>query len=334
MTKQWWLAPFLSALLMAACGGGDPGTTSGGIDTAGVGSGGTGSFSSGAITGFGSIVVNGIHYDPSQAAIKGADDEQADQRQAQDLKLGMVVEVDGSGVTPVQGQQVATAQAVRFASALLGVVDAVSADSLTVMGQTVRVVDAATRFDDQLPQGLQSLSQGDVVEVYGFHDTASDTYLATRIERKDPAAVAFYRVQGVIQDLDLPGKRCRIGRQWISYDWKNATASLVNGQVARAKLYPAKVPVVMGQSSVDGWAATRMYLTQPLVTDRDQAYVDGLVTNVTPGAGSLFSVNGIQVDASQIVCPACAGLSVGASVSVKGRLQGSVIQASSVTRLP
>ncbi|MFN7288027.1 MAG: hypothetical protein ACK5SV_02725, partial [Burkholderiales bacterium] len=46
------------AAQVAGCGGG-------GGDLAGIGSGGTGSFTTGVITGLGSIIVNGVRYDDS-----------------------------------------------------------------------------------------------------------------------------------------------------------------------------------------------------------------------------------------------------------------------------
>jgi hypothetical protein len=72
------IAVSICAALLAACGGG------------GVGTGGTGSFASGPITGFGSIIVNDVHYDESQARVE-ADDGST--RNPDDLRLGMVVEV-------------------------------------------------------------------------------------------------------------------------------------------------------------------------------------------------------------------------------------------------
>ena len=53
--------------VLSACGGGGGGTVAGGSGS-GVGSGGTG-ISVGPITGFGSIIVNGITYDTQTAAI-------------------------------------------------------------------------------------------------------------------------------------------------------------------------------------------------------------------------------------------------------------------------
>ena len=86
---RWWrslLALVLVAAVAVGCGGGG-GSTS----VAGVGSGGTGSFTSGPITGFGSIIVNGIRFDESAASASGSiKDDDGVVGSSGSLKLGMV----------------------------------------------------------------------------------------------------------------------------------------------------------------------------------------------------------------------------------------------------
>lgn len=331
-----WLARSLSALtsvaitaaLMAACGGGADSSPDG-QQNAGVGSGGTGAFSSGAITDFGSIVVNGIHFDQTTAEVKDADGQV---HPYGDLRLGMVVQLDASSVSTSAGKQRAKALFIRYAPDLLGPIDAVGTDTLTVMGQTVRIL-ASTHLDDALAGGLSDLRAGDVVEVYGFHDAGTDTFVATRVARPDPVKpVDHYVVRGVIQDLS--GRGCRIGHQNLAYAWPDKPANLRNGQVASAKLY--LVPMTVGAGGAGGllWQAQAMMLSTPLVSDRDDAYVEGLVTELPLGTPGQFSVNGLAVNATSFNCTACASLHLGDHVSVKGRLVQSVITASEVKSLP
>jgi len=314
------LALCFSAWLLLACGGG-------GDSQAGVGSGGTGSYSGGPITALGSIVVNGIHFDPSLANI--TDEEGATILPAA-LQVGMVVALDASSVTTVAGRQVADVLTVKVISGLLGPVDAVGTSTLTVMGQTVRV-RSNTRFGDALPSGLTSVNPGDVVEVHGFDDASGGVFVATRIELKNPAQVDHYVVRGVLRDLDLLNKRCRIGNQLLSYDWDSGTTpavGLANGRVARAEVY--KVPGALGATAL--WTANLMALSEPLVSDRDDAYVDGLLTDITSGPAGHFSVDGIAVDATQAQCAtACASLRVGDHVQVRGPLVHGAIKAVTVT---
>src|SRR4249920_1697803 len=106
------LAAWLAALLVTSCGGG-------------VGSGGTGAFASGPITGFGSIIVEGIHFDESAARIEGDD---GTGRGRSELRLGTMVEVQSSEIR----DGAATASQVRIVSALIGSVESVAADALIV----------------------------------------------------------------------------------------------------------------------------------------------------------------------------------------------------------
>jgi hypothetical protein len=76
------LASFALAGLFAGCGGG-------------VGSGGTGTYASGAITGFGSIIVNDVRYDDSAATILDDDDAP---RSSSELRLGMTVQIDAGAI--------------------------------------------------------------------------------------------------------------------------------------------------------------------------------------------------------------------------------------------
>src|SRR5690606_36947233 len=94
--RRWSRRPFLAglaaSLALAACGGGGDG---GGFASTGVGSGGTGMFASsvsvsGPIRGFGSIIVNGIRFDDSNASISLGDDNGG--LRSADLRLGMMVE--------------------------------------------------------------------------------------------------------------------------------------------------------------------------------------------------------------------------------------------------
>jgi hypothetical protein len=328
-------------LLLASCGGGggDPGSPSGGgagAGQAGVGSGGTGSYSNGPITGFGSIIVNEVHYDhESPGAVIDKDDDDGEDNGTEhtpgDLKLGMTVEVD---VAP------GGTLSIRFGSDLLGQVQSLPATvpdaetsvgvspklhprTLMVMGHNV-LVDDKTYVGDELEK-LRNLHVDDVVEIYGYEDLKFHVYRATRIERKE-SAVKAYVVRGVIENLSTDGTSisCDIAGQHIAYAASTASSAIANGMVARFELMTA--------SSADGWVAKRMNVNAPLAaSDRTDATVTGLVTKVDASA-MRFSVNGIPVDASlmHIGSPA-----LGDAVTVRGSLVNGTVKATEVTaRLP
>src|SRR5262245_13917335 len=93
---QRWVWLVAAVLLGLSCGGG-------------VGTGGTGAFASGPITGFGSIIVNDVHFDESAARI---DDDGGNGRDRSELHLGTVVEVQGGEIR----DGAATASEVRMVS--------------------------------------------------------------------------------------------------------------------------------------------------------------------------------------------------------------------------
>src|SRR5512139_1871774 len=117
----------LAAVGLASCGGG--GTT-----TAGGGSGGTGV---GPVTGFGSVLVNGVEYSTNNAnvVIGGVEN-----RPESELKVGMRVRVDGGfSATGNAG----TAERIEAIREVRGPLDDDGVDNvlnrLTVAGQTVLV---------------------------------------------------------------------------------------------------------------------------------------------------------------------------------------------------
>ena len=126
----------LSATLIAACGGGGGGLTA---DSATA-------YAAGPITGFGSIIVNGIRFDDSRASVLDDDDNSHDRSE---LRLGMMVEVSGQGMDRAAGS--AHALRIRFGIEIVGPIDSINADAgtLVVLGQTVEITPT-TVFDDSI----------------------------------------------------------------------------------------------------------------------------------------------------------------------------------------
>lgn len=312
--RRWrTIAPVLAlGLSMAACGGGNDG----------VGSGGTGSFASGTITGFGSIIVNGVRYDDSEARVV---DAAGNVRSNRDLQLGMVVEVDASSIRtdPATGRRSAKATTIRYGSELEGPVDAIdpAGGQLSVLGQVVQV-DARTVFDDDLRGGLAVLRVGDVVEINGYF-TSDGHYAATRIDRDDDDD-AHYELRGPLAALDPAARTLRIGAATIDYGSVASVPTLAVGDFVRVDL--AKTRNALGQ-----WVAVRV--TKAPVTggtgdggngggngaaiDRDEAELEGFISHFE--APTRFSVNGVAVDASA-VANLPTGLGAGVRVEVEGRL--------------
>ena len=195
MTKRWNHPGVgaLLALLLSACGGSGGG--GGGTTTADGGIGGTG-ISQGSVSAFGSIVVNGRHFEVNAAEItvNGQPNRTQD-----DLDVGYVVRVDGDLDDGV-------AESVRFDADLIGPVGDTSNvgtdGTITVMGQKVRITATTILLNADAPTGIQ---EGDPVLVSGHRDK-SGTLVATHLElRQNPSVTE--QVVGRVQDSGSSGFR-------------------------------------------------------------------------------------------------------------------------------
>lgn len=306
-----------SALQLAGCGGG-------GTDVAGLSSGGTGSFTSGTIVGLGSIIVNGIRYDDSQATINGMRYDES----SNPLKLGMVVTIQGSATqdsgTPGALLK-ATASQIRYGSEWRGPIDSDSIDTgsgtFKLLGQTVDVL-AATVFDGVADlAGLAALTGPALVEVYGYLDPSSGDLQATRVELKP--SLSDYRLSGVVTQQDSG----------------NFTLGTISATTTIAYGAGTQQPASWGSDSLvhvrlDD-AMTALEITTPAQQvlselkpdDDDEAELEGIVSAYS-ATRKRFTVNGIEIDSSGI--SSLTGLAVGVRVEVKGRIAKQQIIASQI----
>ena len=299
-----------SAMLMAGCGGG------GGGGTTPVG-GATGSSATGAITGFGSIIVGGVRFDDSAASIQ--DDDGAGLNRG-DLKLGMVVRIKGGKKTDDGSSIRVNADSIEVHSELQGPVDSKAADSksIIVLGQTVKI-SATTFFEDGL--SLATLAVGAVVEVHGFVDPVNNNLTATRIESKPNAKV--FKLQGTVSELNTAAKTFKLGTLTISYLTAVVPSSLTlaNGSVVRVRLAPTPLTGTRTALKVQKFEIEK--------EDRNEAEVEGIITAFT--STSLFSVNGLSVDASTATFEGGkTGVVLGARVEVEGSIVNGVLVAKKV----
>jgi Domain of unknown function (DUF5666) len=316
--KSWHLyvvktmtSVFVAALVLASCGGG-------------VGTGGTGSFSdaggyaAGPITGFGSIIVNGVRYDDSAAKVQDGD---GNSRGNGDLRLGMTVEIDSGAVTVGTTTSTATASAIRFDSELLGTVVSINAtvSTFSVLGQTV-LTDAATVFDGAVGS-LAAMKAGAMVEVFAVFDPGTLRYRATRVG--PVASNATPHLRGLVGIVDGAAQTLKIASTTYSYAGAaGIPTDLAAGQFVRLRI-AAGVPS-SGRYTVLGFGTA----LRPL-PDSNDASLEGRINAFT--SLSNFSVNGRSVDASAATFPnGSAGLKVGASVTVQGSTRNGILLAKKV----
>ena len=278
-----------------------------------VGVGGTGSYSSAPIEGFGSVYVGGIKYDDSAATVV---DEDETRLQRQDLRLGMVVEVDGGGIGGTETAPTAVANRIRTVSELVGLASAidVAAGTLTVFDQRV-VVTELTVFDAAYGDGLASVADGSAVEVFGSYDAAARQFLATRIAPRSGTLLA-YKVRGPVEELDTMARSFRVGAARFRYTGTHPL--LQDGAYLRVRAETQPVGGV--------WVVRDVSAGVRLLPDLDAVKLRGTITRFASAQD--FDVNGQPVDArsaSRIGRPGDLGL--GSSVVVDGRSAGGVLVA-------
>jgi hypothetical protein len=273
-----WAAA-LAACMLAACGG------SGEVD----GIDGTGHqevVSYGRLVGFGSIEVNGVHFDAAGAAfvIDGAVGSQSD------LGLGDIVFVEGRIEA---GASRAVARRVVSDRVLWGRIDDIDIDSRSIaaLGQVVRVSEG-TFFGAGIAGGLSSLSRGDTIRVSGFRN-AYGAIVATRIERQ-ATGTAVFRTTGALTAFDGASKRLQINGLVVDFSGAalsppDAAGALAPGVFVEVQADAAPVGAVLTATVVEvkrdrlpGDAAAR-------------ATVEGYVTAVDAGDGTRFHVDGLPV---------------------------------------
>jgi len=171
--------------------------------TAGGGIGGTGIISQGAVSAFGSIVLNGTEFDTSNAEIfvNGEKIGVGDESVLDNLDIGRVVTVEGRLIS----DESAVADRVIYSSNVVGPISTVSGIdpdtneiALDVLGQTV-VINLITQFKGT---SYDTIDVDDVVVVSGYRNF-DGSIRATFVEKTgDFSAGSQVEVTGFITNLD------------------------------------------------------------------------------------------------------------------------------------
>ena len=303
-----------SVAQLTGCGGG-------GSDVAGLSSGGTGSFTSGTISGLGSIIVNGIRYKDAAATKISRDDDIVF---GGELKVGMVVSIQGSPVDATTTPPTATAYRISCGSEWEGPVSSVGTTSFDMLGLTVDVL-ATTVFEGAATQ-LTGLTSLHFVEVHGYVDQTTGRLQASRVE-VSTTAPTHYKLSGVVNSFDAGNRTFKLGAgtQFSNQiSWDNSTlipTTWSDGVFVRVKM-AAATPLRATQIRL---------LTSPLTQlsaedDRD-AEIHGFVSTFVSIAN--FTVNGIPVDASTARISG-GTVALGVRVEIHGSISNGVLMATKV----
>lgn len=261
------------SVVITACGGGGP--SIGGIDGSGAPAV-AGTMSSGTITGFGSVIVNGVHYNSDKAKIL-INDQIANE---DNLRAGYHVKITGK----VNSNGSSTADLIEFYPNLIGPISQLDlvTQELTVLNQRVRV-SGSTIFDAAItPNFLSGLKVGDVVLVSGFAD--DNGIAATRIEL---AKTASRQVMGYVTDLNPGLFTFTLKNQAVNYSGASLT-NFASNQIAFGNLV-----VVSGTLDEKGTlqAKTITKINNTLDKDIKTVETEGFVTRYESSAN--FDVAGV-----------------------------------------
>ena len=301
------------AVWLAACGGGGGDSTPAAPATPAATTSPT-AFS-GPITGFGSIFVNGVRIDNSGAVNTLDDNPNAG---ADDLRLGMIVEVQGArdndGPT-------GRATAIASRSFVQGPVASInsSGGSFVVLGVAITVAPSTVFDGHNSFSGLSGLAVNDIVEVHGLPDANGTSVKATRVERKSPGTEI--RLTGIVRNAGASSFTINgITVQYTPAVLDNLPSGIANGGVVRVK---------GTQTGPTAITATRVRGTTlvPAVVQGQRAELEGVVT-------ALRSATDFDLSGLRVTVPSTATVRgtpvVGARVEVKGTVSSGVLVAADV----
>jgi hypothetical protein len=299
--------------------GGTTGGTDGGTDLGISGSGAP--IALGTIDAFGSIFVNGVEFDTTNAEI--IVDGQVSTED--DLNVGMVVTVQGS---INEDRVTGSADVVIFDNELKGPIENIVVDAsgefatITVLGIDVIVERVATVFENTT---FDTLAVGDLVEISGFPEGVADLR-ATFLEKKADF------VEGE-SEIEIKGTVANVTDS--TFELKGYTVSYTDAdlsEVTDSTITNDMFVEVRGTLSGTEIIATKVE-TEDRIEDKfeddDEFKVQGTIRNYVSDAE--FEVNGVTVDATNAVFkPSSLTLADGLTVEIEGTWSNSILVATEI----
>jgi hypothetical protein len=315
---------------LAACGGG--------TITAGGGSGGTGV---GTVSGFGSVIVNGIRYATDNATIVIGGVEN---RPESELKVGMRVRVDGTFSTIDNNGRATRIEAIRE---IRGPLDDNGVDNvlnrLRVAGQTV-LVDPATIFDNVADLlELQAIQAGPPirypeVEVHGAADDNGAIHATYIWKAGDDFRLSDnVAIRGKMKDFNPTLRTFAIGSQAVTFPLFGLER-VPPGALFDNGIYVEVRGVLSSIGGTGTLNASRIEVLDNAVgSTNDPVRVEGYVVSGTSkgsfvllGPGGNVSVDGVGAT----LIPTSGTIVPGQKVQVEGAIIGKVLKASVIRIRP
>ena len=308
-----------SVLLLISCGGGGP--------SAGGGIGGTGIISSGTVSAHGSIFVNGLEFDTSDAVIivNGEEVGTGDQIALEYLDVGKVVLVEGTGD---MDDILAVADRVTYHDNVAGPVESIvdfdaTTKEIVVLGQSVTLnvltVLKGIAFED--------IAQNDLVVVSGLVDD-TEAVRATFLEYTGEFIPGnIVGVTGFIANLDVVPRNFEINDLIVDY----------------SGIEPADLPegfaenlLVEVEGTLDAAGGVMTAVSIELgddigEADADQIEVLGFVKYVVSPSRFIVGNQVVQLEGdSEFVDGDAADIVVGAKLEAEGYLEDGILYADEV----
>lgn len=294
------------SIVLCACGGSN---SLGGIDASG-GPVTAGNVSTGAINGFGSVIVNGVRYNSDRAKIliDNQISNEENLRSGYQVKVTATINSDGSAI----------ADTIEFYPNLVSTISDIDLTSqqLTLLNHKVQVT-SETLFDAAIkPNYLSGLKLGDSVLVSGFTDDKG-LITATRIEL---SSSANRQAMGYVSNLNESSFTFTLKNQSVNYGAATLT-NFTNNQITANALL-----VATGTLDAKGvlQAKTLVRINNSFDKSIKSAETEGFITRFASATD--FDVAGITwIANSQTTFEngSAANLASGVSLSVKGELNSS-----------
>ncbi len=308
-----WLAG-ATALALAACGGGG---SSGGIGgTGGGGIGGTG-VAYGTITAFGSVWVNGVEYSTSGTVFKTDDNPNGGGSQ-NDLRIGMVVQVDGS----ISG---ATASTITVDESIKGLVEAVpDSNHIVVMGQSIQI-DATTIFDNGFTPAVN-----DRVNVYGLV-VGDGIVAASFIEKKTTAPNPPFAVKGVVRNHNTTAQTFQVGSLTVQYSGTTVVSDMPAGTWNGLQVDVKGTACSAVAPACGTLTASQVEPAGAKLSSATDGEIEGIVSAVTASGFTIGNQVVATTGSTRYEGGVFGDIAVGTKLEAEGSISGGVLTATKVS---
>lgn len=320
VTKSIETILLAACMLLASCDTGVGHLAGGGIGGTGI--------TSGTVTGFGSVFVNGIEFDTTGASrdiddvltiSTGTDDDTV-------MGAGMVVTVAGT-INP--DGMTGSATSISYDGAVLGPINTAPTEDRDRVRKTFTVLDLTITVDRNstvfVNTDYHSLQLNDVVEVSGYFDNAG-MLVATRLEKEGvlgPGTVV--EIRGTVTGFD-GFSAFMVGTVGVTFDgitvFEDLPGTVADGQ------YVEVSGLLQGPASI---RASRIELESSIASYTGTVSLEGIVTSYVDTGN--FLLDGLAVDASNASFSptGLAGtLANNQRIEIEGTIAGGMIEAARV----